>query len=439
MTEEIKKTETEQTKHHSHHRHHHHHSQDNGYHGGRDKSTGQRENNSSEHHRHHHYHDDGAQNKGYKSADHYEGNDSEREKHIVKKKVKRKGKISLFRRQPAAHYRPGLERLRLILMFFLCIDLLGFPSAIGGFVQTFCGFVPIAFFILSGYLVLRESEHRSERILRAIKRTAIVFGALVIVYFILNLIYYQSLGVNIFSAFKSKRVWFNFVVLNIWPFDIGTAIWYVQALLYAYIIIYFLDKWKLLKYDWLIAGVLILFTIITGELAGIIRWSFLGYNSIAGNFLTRALPYILLGCFMHRKYEKFDKLRRRYYALAILAGVILMALEILGLDLLGVSGYYGHLIGMPVIALSVCMLAIKKSGQSGFEKKLGMSRWHINSIYYLCQPVSIGVAVLLSAMDNNSFAQTSGYIGMITFLVCFGIAWLIAYIGRKIGRKKVHG
>ncbi len=86
------------------------------------------------------------------------------------------------------HYYPGLERLRLILMLLMCIRLFGFPTAIGGWVEQFCGFVPIAFYILSGYLVLRESEHRSKRIVRAIKRTAIVFGVMTVVYFIINLL-----------------------------------------------------------------------------------------------------------------------------------------------------------------------------------------------------------------------------------------------------------
>lgn len=50
------------------------------------------------------------------------------------------------------HYYPGLERLRLILMLLMCIRLFGFPTAIGGWVEQFCGFVPIAFYILSGFL-----------------------------------------------------------------------------------------------------------------------------------------------------------------------------------------------------------------------------------------------------------------------------------------------
>ncbi len=340
----------------------------------------------------------------------------------------------------AIYYRPSIKMLRIILMFFMCINLLGFPTAVGGYVQTICGFVPLAFFILSGYLVLRESENRSKRIVRAIKRCAIVFAALAVVYFAINFFYYQALGTNIFSAFASKRLWFNFVVLNVWPFDIGGAIWYVQALLYAYIIIYFLDKWNLLKFDWLIAVVLIVFTVVTGELAGFIRWEFLGYTYVPGNFLTRAMPYVLLGSFIHRKMERLATVWRLWYLCGVFVGIALTVGEILPLGYLDVPGYYGHLIGMGVTAVSVCMLAFQDYfPEPGFEAILDMPRQCINCIYYLCQPVSVGISLLLSAAGKELFAMSVGFMGVITFIVCLFLAWLISRIGLLFLMRKENG
>ncbi|MDO4983646.1 MAG: acyltransferase [Eubacteriales bacterium] len=333
-------------------------------------------------------------------------------------------------------YLPGVERLRIILMFLMCIDLFG---STGGLLSMFCGFVPIAFFILSGYLVLRESEHRSERIKRAIKRSAIVFGILAAVYFVLNLLYYRILGVNILPALAIPRFWFNFLVLNVWQFDIGGVIWYVQALLYAYIIIYFLDKWKLLKFDWLIVTVLIIFTVITGELCGVIRWEWHGYSYIPGNFLTRALPYILLGSIIRRKQSALFRFNRLFYSTGIVLGCLLMIAELFLLAAFGAQGYYGHLIGMPIVAVSVCMLAFGFGREEGFERVLGMSRWHTNCIYYLCQPVSVLLVLLLTVVGNQSIGTFSGFISIMTFAVCFLISWLIAVIGRKISAKKPDG
>lgn len=331
------------------------------------------------------------------------------------------------------YYRPAIERLRIILMFFLCIDLLGFPTMFGGIISTFCGFVPIAFFIISGYLVLRDDADRSKRIVRTIKRTAIVFAILLIVYFGLNFLYYRLLGVNIFDAFKQKSLYMTFAVFNVWPFDIGGAIWYVQSLLYAYIIIYFLDKLKLLKFDWIISLVLIAFTIVTGELCGLLKINIAGYSFLPGNFFTRALPYLLLGCFIHRKMYVFNKLNKLEYCGGIVIGTFLMFAELVLLSIYNVPGYYGHLFGMPIVAVSACMLAFGDMEQKdGFEASLNLTRRSTNFIYYMCQPVSVIIAFVLSFMLRNYFVEFSGYIGIVTFLICFGIIVLVCNFTRMM-------
>ena len=333
--------------------------------------------------------------------------------------------------------RPSIERLRIVLMLLMFFNLFGFPNLFGELLKTVFGFVSVAFFILSGYLVLRESEDRSERILRAIKRTATAFSVTAVVYLIINLIYYRLQGVSILPALAYKRFWFNLFVMNVWQFDIGGAIWYVQALLYAYIIIYFLDKWNLLRFDGIISAVLILITVLTGELSGIIRWEVLGYQYLVGNFFTRALPYILLGSFISRKMSFFSRFKKSVLLFGIFAGVLMMLGEILVLDIFGVMGYYGHLIGMPVVAVSMCLLAFgNDSVKPGFERKLHMSREYVNIIYYLCQPVSVIVLMVISTFGESVINKLGGFVGIFTFIICFILAWLISLIAGKLFKKK---
>ena len=336
------------------------------------------------------------------------------------------------------YYRPAIERLRLILMFLMCLYLFGFPTVFGAYISKFCGFVPIAFFMLSGYLVLHETEDRSARIRRSIKRTAVVFGVLTLSYLLMSLIYYLSLakasGAPLGTAFLSgflptllsPRVWFDFLVMNVWELPVGNTIWFVQALLYAYIILYFFDKWNLLRFDWLIAAVLLLFTVCTGELAGVLHFHIAGYTYIPGNFLTRALPYVLLGGFLHKKMRVLNAVKKGWFVLGIFVGIVLMLLEILVLGVLRRTGYYAHLLGMPVIAFSVCMLAFTGEKTPGFEQFLGMSRGHINCIYYLCPPVS----TLLAMTFAESGAGLAGLMGIFVFLICFILAWMISHIDK---------
>lgn len=339
---------------------------------------------------------------------------------------------------PEKFYYPSLERLRIILMGFMCINLFTIPSTgVWSYIQTICGFAPIAFFILSGYLVLRDDEEdKLERIKRAIKRTAFAFFTMAAVYVAMNLIYYQVNGIDIMPLLIRKRFWFNMIVLDVWQFKIGGLIWYVQSLLYAYIVVYFLEKLRILKLDWLIFIILFAVALLCGELCGVIKWKILGYSFLPGNFFNRALPYVILGRFISRRMDLFAVIPRAIYWLGIPFGVFLCVFEILLFETSEVSGYYGHLIGMAVIAFSACLLAIQNDIEiEGFEAWLGLTRGYTNIIYYICQPVSLvlGVVIvkLLGRFDKELMTITLSFLGVITFAVCLLIVLLIARIGRR--------
>ena len=93
------------------------------------------------------------------------------------------------------------------------------------------------------------------------------------------------------------------IVLCTWPFPVGETIWFIQALLYARVILWFMNKYGLMKHYKKILIVTALLTVFFGEFAGIIRFNFHGYTYIPGNAITRALPYMLLGRFLYEKRE----------------------------------------------------------------------------------------------------------------------------------------
>jgi hypothetical protein len=125
-----------------------------------------------------------------------------------------------------------------------------------------------------------------------------------------------------------KRMIFNFVVLNLWPCPIGDNFWFIQAMLYAYIIIYIADKLNLFK---LYKGVLVVTFIamlLLGEFAGVIHFNFLGYPYIPGNWLTRALPYILLGRLIREHKDFLLSWRKFVYWILFVVGGGLVILEL---------------------------------------------------------------------------------------------------------------
>lgn len=337
---------------------------------------------------------------------------------------------------------PTLEKWRFFLMLCACIQLLGFPTAAGGIVQYVCGFAPIAFFMLSGYLVLGKKEGRSARILRTVKRTAIVFAALCIAYAGITFFLAGAGRSALFSALLSKRLWFEFLVLNIWPFAIGNAIWYVQALLYAYIILFFLDKWKLLRYDLILFALLFLFTVFTGELNGLTHFGFLGYMVFPANFLNRALPYLLLGGIFARFEERLMRIPAYVLLIGAVIGVGLTVAEPLFLYRIGILGYDGHVLGMALTAAALSLLvfrrAFKKSKVDFSQIEIfPLPRLAINMIYYFCQPAALFLGLLIAGYQTGLFAKVQGYLGLVTFLICLIPAVITAWIANRFFERAV--
>ena len=308
--------------------------------------------------------------------------------------------------------------LRLILMLFVCIWAFGCPEPTG-IVRLLSGFAIPAFFILSGYHVLdNKREERLEKTLRKIKRTALCTAFVLLFYVALNiaLIFLFQMKVEI-----TKRVVFEFLVLNLWPLPIGDNFWFIQAMLYAYIVIFIADKLKFLRFYKIILVILLLIMLVTGEFAGAIRFSIFGYPFIPGNWLTRALPYILIGRFMREKKKSLMKVQFWKYLIAFLVGGGLSLIEAQGLSILGVLNYQGHMIGFGIMAVAVCGLAIsipieRPNRVIHFDSAIS------GLIYVLMNPVYYGLALVLISRYPD-FVTMIG--GIAAFLISFGLALLL--------------
>ena len=312
--------------------------------------------------------------------------------------------------------------LRLILMLFVCFWAFGCPEP-SGIVTAISGFAAPCFFILSGYYVLDDT--REERLLktgRKIKRAILCFALMLVFYIAINVgvCLLAHLTVNI-----TKRVIFNFVVLNLWPLPVGDNIWFIQSMLYAYIILFFADKLKLMKFYKIVLVLTFLFMLLTGEFANLIHFNVLGYPYIPGNWLTRALPYILLGKFLREKRESFLMIRKWKFILFFVLGAGLVILEMFILGRTGNLVYQGHMIGFGVMAVCACGFALSIPIENGnrivhYDPAIaGFTYIFMNPLYY--------VQVIFLGAQHPDFVA---YAGGITALVVSVILALIL-VGTK--------
>lgn len=320
------------------------------------------------------------------------------------------------------YFRPAIVKMRIILLVCSILYTYGAWVLLGDLNGVIFGFSFPALYIISGYLVLRRSRHIEERIKRAIGRTATCFFILFMVFVGMSFLVEPS---NTAILLRSKSFWANFLMLNICNLPIGSTIWFVQALLYAYIVIYFIYKWKLLNFDIYIAALCLAITLITGELSSVFGFEFLGHTYLGGNFLTRALPYILIGHFINRKKRVFSKIKQRYYWMIIIIGAVLTALEYLLLNLSGNKTYIGHLVGMGLVAVGIVFFCLFKKDMKVRSKVLKpLSRYELMIPFFVCSPIFYAICRLSNIIPAFIIAIA----GMLTALLSVVALYFYAYL-----------
>ena len=279
----------------------------------------------------------------------------------------------------------SIDALRLVLAFCVCVIAYGLPIEYGEYARYVCGFATITYFILCGYLVTRESPHFEARTKSAIKRTAITFAVLAVIYFAINFILAKKFGGSIMPS-SPRRALFKFIFFNEWPFPIGQTVWFVQCLLYGYIAMYILYKTGLLKYDVIIFIVCMVINVLTGELAAVIGFSPFGIAYIPATVITRSLPYLLLGRFICRWVHFLEKIPKFTYFIICISGVAATLCEVIILEYYGKLLYTGHFIGNGILAAALVSIAtvmpwLGKTSVTPYASVLA------RVVYYLHDPV----------------------------------------------------
>ncbi len=339
-------------------------------------------------------------------------------------------------------YFQSLDILRLLLMLVASANIFGIGS--GSFVakigESIAGIAPIAFYMISGFLVLgNNSKIGNAKIGRTMGRTGLLFLIMTVVYLGTNaLCYYYFDGVNILAAtpFNSKLFWFKTLALNIWPYAIGQTIWYVQALFYGYVIIYIFRKLHLAKIEWLLFILLEVFAFVSGEFADVFNFQPLASVNIPyipECFLTCALPYLLLGGIMRRSMEKLSDVPTLIYILGVVFGIALSYFEEAVLTENGYSHSY-HFIG--TVVASFCIIAITVLEFYGDAPKLMplsiRSRFYLVIMYFVFDPVGTIMNAFIKVRDPWLYGTVKTWIWLIAYCISFIIAVLICLLWENL-------
>lgn len=172
----------------------------------------------------------------------------------------------------------------------------------------------------------------------------------------------------------------------------------------------------------LFVGLLLL--LLSGELAGVVRFRVFGYPYFPPNALSCALPYMLLGGLLREKMDFLVQKKGWLWLLLVPVGLALAYGEFELLSRLGRLVVTSHAVGLGLAAFGLCTwVLLFLQTEPDFFSVTG--RMVARRIYLYSQPIAFLLIVPLSIFYPVGAAVVQFLGGVIIYIVCLGLALLI--------------
>lgn len=181
----------------------------------------------------------------------------------------------------------------------------------------------ILFYLISGYFAYSDDDKKACTVLmKRFKRNFVITAAAVLIYFVFSLVRESIMG-NFnewITKFADPVLYLRMLILGDFEVIHGDPLWFMPALLYAYLILYLIHKFKLKKAAYIALPLLLLLRIGMETYTN----SFGADWHLSGNFLVGALPVMILGHFIAEHKEKFTSKPVTVIAVCCLFSTLLM-------------------------------------------------------------------------------------------------------------------
>lgn len=227
-----------------------------------------------------------------------------------------------------------------------------FPGKTGAVVNRLSQFAVPLFYMISGFFAFSSEKENAKVIARRMKRILRITLLAIALYFGYTLLI-NVLSGDVFSYLKSflnYKLWIKMLVLS--DFDVinGAHLWFLPALFYGYIFLYFVEKFNLRKLTYYFLPLLFAAKVAMAVFARTygLSWHY------RGNFFFGALFWIVMGSYVAYKKDIFVKCKN----------VVLVAVTAVGLVFSEIFIFVDTTIdlaelGIIVYALALFVLAIK--------------------------------------------------------------------------------
>ena len=210
-----------------------------------------------------------------------------------------------------------------------------FPGPAGKTLATVGAGGVCLFAVISGYACFGKSNEASEKILRRLKRNALITIASIAFYIIFSYFLMKSIGQyqQWILGFSNPRSYVRMLALGDFEFFYGAVLWYMVALVYCYIIFYFLIRYDRKKYIYILLPITVLLRIAVGIYVSSTGASW----HLRDNFLIGVFPLMCIGYVLADQKEKVEKLTLPFLMTGTIVSAAAMfltaSINIAGLDI----------------------------------------------------------------------------------------------------------
>lgn len=216
--------------------------------------------------------------------------------------------------------------------------------------------VPL-FFMISGFFYARLQEGAKLKQLKKVFILLVFSLALFTAFELLRLSAHGEALALWFTKFATADYWLNFLLFN--DPDISMHLWYLCALFYVLLILFFAEKRISLGRLYILIPILLLLNLLLGTYASALFFRYL-HIRVSRNFLFCGLPFFLLG---HYIYARRPRFQNRLILLAALLSLLGSLAENYVIIRLGREFNLDIFICTPIFALSVFLLVLQNEAR----------------------------------------------------------------------------
>jgi len=274
------------------------------------------------------------------------------------------------------------------------------------------------FFLISGFYSFYTDNNKAlnkykTRIIRLLY-LSIISNIMYFVFFLITK--YDFNIISYLTKLLSSGNIFKLIILNLTP--TAGPLWFIQALLYCYILVYIISKCNMLKYVnklYVYIPILLISSIMLGEMSHLIN---LKINiEIYRNFLFMGLPFFLSGYLIHEYENKIKNMISNNFILySIIPCCLLIILETIAT---GKSDIY---IGTIILTILIFIWAVKNPD----TLNIGVLEWIGGKLYVYMYILHYMVIKLLEHTINLNFLNSIIYF-IITAILSIIVYFILDY------------